>query len=131
MHSLFSYFFAFRMDIFLQHSFVNHVTIFLPYYHEPIKEDVLDNKQKTALLRTGIIHQDCVINKDKLDLISGAFTPSLADAVWVLSDYDRETVQRIWMKCLRRSQKITFLPPKAAGMSIITMGVLAFRSKSH
>lgn len=55
----------------------------------------MDMKQKTVMLRNGIIHQDDSPNKAKLNLISGAFTPPFADAVWVLSDYDRQTVKRM------------------------------------
>jgi len=33
--------------------------------------------------------------KTKINLISGAFTPSFADAAWVLSDFDIDAVKRM------------------------------------
>jgi hypothetical protein len=48
-----------------------------------------------CLISHGIVNQSGTMNKDKINLISGAVTPPFAEMVWLSSGGDAETINRL------------------------------------
>ena len=48
-----------------------------------------------TLLRKGIMLSSGAINKDKINLVAGAITQPFAEMVWVTTDGDMETINRL------------------------------------
>lgn len=50
---------------------------------------------QNPLIDKGIIHPNGEISKDKINLVSGAVTQPFAEMVWVTTNGDRETINRL------------------------------------
>ena len=53
------------------------------------------NTTNNPLISKGIIKPSGEINKDKINLVAGAITQPFAEMVWVTTDGDMETVNRL------------------------------------
>ncbi len=51
--------------------------------------------KRSLLLDKGIILQSGTICRDKINLISGAMTAPLIEAIWTFSGYDTEAMERV------------------------------------
>ena len=51
--------------------------------------------QENPLTTKGIIQQNGEISKDKINLISGAITPPFAETVWIFTNGDMDTINRL------------------------------------
>jgi len=52
-------------------------------------------KSQIELFRNGFLNPDGSPNKTKLNIVSGAYTPELAEAVWELTGKDKETIDHM------------------------------------
>lgn len=50
---------------------------------------------KTTLLKKGIVSPSGSINKNKINLISGAITKPFAEMIWVTTDGDMDAINRL------------------------------------
>ena len=50
---------------------------------------------KTTLLEKGIVSPSGSINKNKINLVSGAITKPFAEMIWVTTDGDMDTINRL------------------------------------
>ena len=58
-------------------------------------DTIKTSTNRNLLLDKGIILQSGVICQDKINLISGAMTAPLIEAIWTFTDYDTEAIKRI------------------------------------
>ena len=52
-------------------------------------------KQTKTFIEKGLITPSGVINKDKINLVSGASTPPFAETVWIFTNGDMDTINRL------------------------------------
>lgn len=48
-----------------------------------------------SLIEKGILKKNDEINKDKINLVSGAITPPFAETIWIFANGDMDTINRL------------------------------------
>lgn len=55
----------------------------------------MEGNPNNILLENGTLFPDGTIQKDKINLLSGAHTPDFAEMVWTITNGDRDTINRM------------------------------------